>query len=111
MNSRKAWDGARSRVLSGALELDIVENISRVKSSDVTDLLLFGSSTLTSTLLEHGLVEEVVLLVGPVLLATGEPIFAKGTPARAFELTGTTATSTGIVVNSYKPVGPLKNQP
>jgi dihydrofolate reductase len=90
---------------------DIVEDIRRIKSPDGTDLLLFGSSTLTSTLLEHGLVDEVVLLVDPVLLGTGKRIFADGTPARAFELTSTTATSTGIVVNSYKPVGPLKNQP
>jgi len=90
---------------------DIVEDIRRIKSRDGTDLLLLGSSTLTSTLLEHGLVDEVVLLVDPVLLGTGKRIFADGTPARAFELTSTTATPTGIVVNSYKPVGPLKNQP
>jgi dihydrofolate reductase len=90
---------------------DIVESIRRIKSQDGTDLLLFGSSTLTSTVLEHGLADEIVLLVDPVLLGTGKRIFADGTPARAFELASTTATPTGIVVNSYKPVGPLKNQP
>jgi dihydrofolate reductase len=89
---------------------DVVEDIRRIKSQDGTDLLLFGSSTLTSTVLERGLADEVVLLVDPVLLGTGKRIFAEGTPARAFELASTTATSTGIVVNSYKPVGPLKNQ-
>jgi len=90
---------------------DIVEGIHRIKSQDGSDLLLMGSSTLTSTVLEHGLADEVVLLVDPVLLGTGKRIFAEGTPARAFELASTTATPTGIVVNSYKPVGPLKNQP
>ena len=90
---------------------DIVENIRRIKSQDGTDLLLMGSSTLTSTVLEHGLADEIVLLVDPVLLGTGKRIFAEGTPARAFELASTTATPTGIVVNSYEPVGPLKNQP
>jgi dihydrofolate reductase len=94
---------------------DIVENIRRIKSLDVKgsdgpDLLLMGSSTLTSTVLEHGLADEVVLLVDPVLLGTGKRLFAEGTPARAFELASSTATPTGIVVNSYKPVGPLKNQ-
>jgi dihydrofolate reductase len=93
---------------------DIVEGIRRIKSVDVKgsdgpDLLLMGSSTLTSAVLEHGLADEVVLLVDPVLLGTGKRIFADGTPARAFELASTTATATGIVVNSYKPVGPLKN--
>ena len=88
---------------------DIIDGIRRIKSQDGPDLLLMGSSTLTSTVLEHGLADEVVLLVDPVLLGTGKRIFADGTPARAFELASTTATPTGIVVNSYKPVGPLKN--
>jgi dihydrofolate reductase len=89
---------------------NIVDGIRRIKSQDGPDLLLMGSSTLTSTVLENGLADEVVLLVDPVLLGTGKRIFAEGTPARAFELASTTATPTGIVVNSYKPVGPLKNQ-
>jgi dihydrofolate reductase len=94
-----------------AVGKDIVEGIRRIKSQNGPDLLLMGSSTLTSTVLEHGLADEIVLLVDPVLLGTGKRIFADGTPARAFELASTTATPTGIVVNSYKPVGPLKNHP
>ena len=90
---------------------DLVENIRRIKSHDGPDLLLMGSSTLTSTLLEHGLADEVVLLVDPVLLGTGKRIFAEGTPARAFELASTTPLPSGIIVNSYKAAGPLKNQP
>jgi dihydrofolate reductase len=89
---------------------DIIECIRRIKSQDGTDLLLFGSSTLTSAVLEHGLADEVVLLVDPVLLGVGKRLFADGTPARAFELASTTSTPTGIVVNSYKPIGPLKSQ-
>jgi dihydrofolate reductase len=90
---------------------DLVEDIRRIKSHDGPDLLLMGSSTLISTVLEHGLADEVVLLVDPVLLGTGKRIFAEGSPARAFELASTKALPSGIVVNSYKPAGPLKNQP
>jgi dihydrofolate reductase len=90
---------------------NLAEDIRRIKSHGGPDLLIMGSSTLTSTVLEQGLADEVVLLVDPVLLGTGKRIFAEGTPARAFELASTTTTPTGIVVNSYKPVGPLKNQP
>jgi dihydrofolate reductase len=104
-----AW--GPSEAVGPGVGSDIVEGIRRIKSQDGHDLLLMGSSTLTSTVLEHGLADEVVLLVDPVLLGTGKRIFADGTPARAFELASTTATPTGIVVNSYKPVGPLKNQP
>jgi len=90
---------------------DLVEGIRRIKSQDGPDLLLFGSSTLTSAVLEHGLADEVVLLVDPVLLGTGKRIFADGTPARAFELAGTKALPSGIVINSYRAAGPLKTQP
>ena len=87
---------------------DIVEGIRRIKSQDGPDLILWGSSTLTSPLLEHGLADEVLLVVYPVLLGTGKRFFAEGTPARAFELVSTTATPTGVLLNAYKVIGPLK---
>jgi dihydrofolate reductase len=89
---------------------DIVEEIRRIKSHDGPDLALWGSSTLTSALLEHGLADEVVLLVYPVLLGTGKRFFREGTPARGFELASTMALPSGIVINVYKAVGPLKKQ-
>jgi dihydrofolate reductase len=88
---------------------DIVEDTRRVKSHNGPDLILSGSSTLTSTLLEHGLADEVWLLVYPVLLGTGKRFFAEGTPPRAFELASTKALPSGIVINAYKAAGPLKN--
>ncbi len=87
---------------------DIVEGIRRIKSQDGPNLILSGSSTLTSTLLEHGLADEVVLIVSPVLLGTGKRFFAEGTPARAFELVSTTATPSGVILSHYKVAGPLK---
>ena len=90
---------------------EIVEDIRRIKSHDGPDLILCGSSTLTSTLLEHGLADEVVLLVYPVLLGKGKRFFSEGTPPRAFELASTKALSSGVVINAYKAAGPLKNQP
>jgi dihydrofolate reductase len=90
---------------------DIVEDIRRIKSRSGPDLILWGSSTLTSTLLEHGLADEVLLFVYPVLLGKGKRVFAEGTPPRAFELASTKALSSGIVINGYKVAGPLKDQP
>ena len=88
---------------------DIVEGVRRIKSQDGPDIVLSGSSTLTSTLLEHGLADEVILLVYPVLLGTGKRFFVEGTPARAFELASTQTTPTGIILNSYKVAGALKS--
>ena len=87
---------------------DIVEGVRRVKAQDGPDLVLWGSSTLTSTLLAQGLAEEVVLAVYPVLLDTGKRFFAEGTPPRSFELAGTQAMASGIILNTYKVAGPLK---
>ena len=59
-------------------------------------------------MLKHGLADEVVLAIYPAVLGAGKRFFAEGTPARAFELVSTQVTPTGIVLNSYKIVGPLK---
>lgn len=88
---------------------DVVEGVRRVRSQDGPDLVLSGSSTLTSTVLEHGLADEVVLAVYPVLLGTGKRFFAEGTPARAFELVSTQATPSGVILNHFKVAGPLKS--
>ena len=91
-----------------ALGPDIVEGVRRIKSQDGADLILSGSSTLTSTLLEHGLADEVLLAVYPVLLGTGKRFFAEGTPPRSFELVGTTPFPSGIIFTTYKVAGRLK---
>jgi dihydrofolate reductase len=97
-----AWGPAES------LGPDLVEGIRRIKSQDGPDLILSGSSTLTSPLLEHGLADEVLLIVYPVLLGTGKRIFAEGTPPRSFELVSTKALASGVILSTYKPNGPLR---
>jgi len=90
------------------LGTDIVEGIRQVKSQDGPDLILWGSSTLTSLLLEHGLADEVLLVVYPVLLGTGKRLFAEGTPPCTFELVSTNALPSGVIFSMYKVAGPLK---
>jgi dihydrofolate reductase len=97
-----AWGPAES------LGPDIVEGIRRIKAQDGPDVILAGSSTLTSTLLEHGLADEVLLVVYPVLLGTGKRIFADGTPPRSFELVSTKALASGVIISTYRPSGPLR---
>jgi dihydrofolate reductase len=87
---------------------DFVEGVLRIKSQAGPALILWGSSTLTSTLLEYGLADEVLLVVYPVLLGTGKRFFAEGTSPRAFELVSTKTTPSGVNLCTYKVVGPLK---
>jgi dihydrofolate reductase len=87
---------------------DIVAGVRRIKSKDGPDLIVWGSSTLTPVLLEHGHADEVLLLVYPILLGTGKRFFSEGTPPRELTLVGTKATSSGVVVSTYRPGGPLR---
>lgn len=87
---------------------DLVDDVRSIKSKDGADLILSGSSTLTSVLLQHGLADELILLVYPVLLGTGKRLFAEGTPPQAFTHESTQVLPTGIVINHYKADGPLQ---
>ena len=87
---------------------DIVEGVRLIKSQDRPNLVLWGSSTLTSTLLEHGLADEVLLVVYPVLLGTGKRFFAQGSPPRSFDLVSAKAMPSGVILSTYKVAGPLR---
>ena len=92
------------------LGADIVEGIRGLKSEDGPDLILWGSSTLTSVLLGHGLVDEVVLFVYPVLLGRGKRVFSDKVDARELALISTKATPTGVLMNTYRHVGSLRTE-
>lgn len=89
---------------------DLVESVRRIKATDGADVVLSGSSTLTSAVLEHDLADEVLLLIYPVVLGTGKRFFSEGTAARALALESTQALPSGILVNAYKPAGALQKQ-
>ena len=92
----------------GNLGADIIEGVRGVKSKDGPDLIVWGSSTLTSVLLGQGLVDEVVLIVYPVLLGRGKRFFSDSVDARELALVSTKATPTGVLVNTYRYVGSLR---
>ena len=89
------------------LGADILEGVRRVKANDGPDLIMSGSSTLTSVLLGHGLVDEVVLITYPVLLGRGKRFFSDQVDARELAFVSTKATPTGVLLNTYRYVGPL----
>jgi dihydrofolate reductase len=89
-----------------ALGPDILAEIRRLKATAGPDLLICGSSTLTSVLLDQGLVDEVVLLVYPVLLGQGKRLFADRDP-RELAFVSSLATATGVLLNTYRHMGPL----
>ncbi len=90
---------------------DIAEGVRRLKAQHGPDLVVYGSSTLTPLLLDRGLVEEVVLMVYPVLLGRGKRFFSDRFEARELALVSTKATPTGVLINTYRHVGSLRAAP
>ena len=97
-----AWGPAES------LGSNIVAGVRRIKAMDGPHLIVWGSSTLTPVLLEHELADEILLLVFPVLLGTGKRFFSDGTPPRELALVSTKAVSSGVIISTYRPNGPLR---
>ena len=87
---------------------DIAAEVLGLKASPGPDLILWGSSTLTPVLLEHGLADDITLFVYPVLLGVGKRVFADSAPPRGLELVSSTRTTPGVLINTYRPAGPLK---
>jgi dihydrofolate reductase len=94
----------------GDLGADIMEGIRDIKSSDGPDLIVWGSSTLTSVLLEQGLVDDVVLIVYPVLLGRGKRFFSDSADPRELAFVSTKATPSGVLMNTYRHVGLLRTK-
>jgi dihydrofolate reductase len=87
-----------------------MEGVRRMASRDGPDVIVWGSSTLTSVLLEQGLVAGVVLIVYPVLLGRGKRFFSDSADPRELALVNTKSTSTGALINTYRHVGSLRNR-
>lgn len=81
-----------------------VARIRELRESDGGDLLVMGSATLARTLLREGLVDELRLMLMPVLLGGGKTIFPDDGTLRTLELVSTATSGTGVQVCTYRPV-------
>ncbi len=92
-------DWQNSTLISG----DIAEQISRLKQEPGRNIGMSGSSTLVSWLLRHGLLDQLDLLVFPVVVGSGKRLFSEPDGQVALTLTGSESFGTGVVHLSYEP--------
>jgi len=92
------------------LGADIAEGIRALKATDGPDLLLWGSSTITPVLLEHGLADDIVLIVYPVLLGKGKRFFSDDAYPQQLALVDSKAGPSGVFFNTYRYVGALATE-
>lgn len=87
---------------------DIAAGIAKVKAGTGPDLIVWGSSTLTPLLISEGLADEVVLLVFPVMIGRGKRIFSDLVRPSELTLIESKATSSGVILSTYKPAGAMR---
>ncbi|RVW08613.1 dihydrofolate reductase [Prescottella agglutinans] len=82
---------------------DAVAEIRKLRDTEGGDLSVMGSTTLVHTLLREGLVDELLLMIEPVLLGGGKRIFFDDGVQRRLELVSSVTTGTGVLVCTYRP--------
>lgn len=88
---------------STLIKADVASEVSKLKQQGGKDILVFGSTTLLSTLMQHNLVDEYRLLVYPIVLGNGKRLFKDGSAAK-LKLAGAKALGSDAVLLSYAPV-------
>jgi dihydrofolate reductase len=80
-----------------------VERIRELKAGDGGPILVAGSATLVRSLVENGLVDELRLMVFPVVIGGGLRLFAEDQEKHPFRHTDSRTFETGVAVNIYEP--------
>jgi dihydrofolate reductase len=84
---------------------DLVAAISALRAKPGGELQVHGSGALTRWLLEHDLVDEMTLIVVPVVLGQGARLFPETGPDLAFGLVESRVDSKGVAIQVYRPAG------
>jgi dihydrofolate reductase len=79
------------------------DDVAALRERDGGDLVVWGSTQLVQALLAAGLVDELNLMVEPILLGGGKRIFPADGAARPLELVEAKTASTGVLVCTYRP--------
>jgi dihydrofolate reductase len=83
--------------------LDSIDDVTSLREQEGGDLLVWGSASLSTDLLAHGLVDQLNLMIEPILLGGGKRIFPLDGIARNMELATCTTSSTGVILARYLP--------
>ena len=91
---------SNSTILTG----DVVSEVSKLKQELAGDIVVYASYQLGHTLIEHDLVDELRLVVFPVVLGAGERLFGETSDQKPLRLVDTRTVGHGLVFLTYQPV-------
>jgi dihydrofolate reductase len=112
LNDATKYVASRSRPTLGwrtsvLIEGDAADGVAALKQQDGPDLQVHGSGDLAQTLILHNLVDEYRLWIFPVLVGPGKRLFSEGTVPAGLKLVDSTISTTGVVIGTYRPAGPV----
>jgi dihydrofolate reductase len=81
---------------------DVPKAVSELKKRPGGDLHMMGSGVLIQSLMPHGLIDEYVLLIHPLVLGSGHKLFQDGSPLTRLRLVDSVATTKGVVIATYQ---------
>ena len=82
---------------------DVVDEVSKLKRELAGNIVVHGSARLVQTLIEHDLVDELRLMVFPVLLGSGKRLFGATSDKRCLRLAGCRTVGDGVTILVYTP--------
>jgi dihydrofolate reductase len=87
---------------------DVPAGIKKLKAQGGPDLWVHGSGNLIQTLLKNHLIDAMHVWIFPVNVGGGKRLFGEGSPADGFKLVNSKIATTGVIIATYEPAGPLK---
>ena len=82
-----------------------IERIRELRQADGGPILVAGSATLVRSLIENDLVDELRLMVFPVMIGGGKRLFPESRQKHPFRLLDSRTFETGVAVHTYEPDG------
>ena len=85
------------------LEGDLSDSVKQLRDEVDGDIVVHGSAQLVQALIEHGLVDELRLMVFPVVLGSGKRLFGETSGKRPLKLTDSKTVGAGVAIQVYEP--------
>jgi dihydrofolate reductase len=82
---------------------DVVAEVARLRQEVAGDVVCYASAQLVRTLLEHDLVDELRLIVYPIVLGAGDRLFGETSDAKSLRLVDVRTVGTGLALLTYRP--------
>jgi dihydrofolate reductase len=87
------------------LKGDVAEEVSKLRDELEGDIVVHGSVRLVQALIEHGLVDELRLMVYPLVLGTGKRLFGETSDKKPLRLVDSRVVGDGVAILNYQPKG------